>query len=71
MDPVTIGLIAASTLGGIGSSLAAGSRQKAQQIQEALRQEGEAKMSAQELQQKQTQAALANLIAAYRSTLGA
>jgi hypothetical protein len=70
MDPLTLSILAASALGSVGSTIAAGQRQKAANIQSAIAEEGKSTQSAIGDEAEKKRAALANLIANYRSSFG-
>lgn len=70
MDPLTLSILAAQTAASVGSTIAAGKRAQSQQIQEAIGSEGKSTGEAYAGEAEQKRNALANLIAAYRSSIG-
>lgn len=71
MDPLSLGIFAgANLLSTLGSSLFGASQQRQQQKQQAVEQYGQQLSAANQQEAEQKSQGLANLIAAYRSTLG-
>lgn len=70
MDPLTLSILAAQTAAQVGGAIAGAKRSQSEQIQKAIGTEGTSTAEAFATQAEQKRNALANLIAAYRSTLG-